>query len=66
MNEAANVLTKTGFPLGLENLETWGGILQTSTDKDFLTDYKSQRNSHKTLKKSGNFKQMLFIIFSDI
>ena len=34
--------------------------------REFLTDWKSQEKSHKTLEKPGNFIQMLLIIFSDI
>ena len=48
----------TGFPLKLENLEKWDGIFQS--------DWTSQGKSHKISEKSGNFSQMLSIIFSDI
>ena len=62
-----------GFPLGLENLENlekWEGIFQSGKSQGILIRLeksgKSQGKSHKILEKSGNFRQILFIIFSDI
>ena len=50
----------TGFPLGLENLEKWEDIFQSGKSQGILN----------RLEKSGkikqNFRQKLFIIFSDI
>ena len=46
-----------GFPLGLENLEKMG--------RHFPVREKSGK-SNKILENSSNFRQMLFIIFSDI
>ena len=43
----------SGFPLGLENLEKWEGI------------FKSGKITQDT-GKVENFRQMLFIVFSDI
>ena len=63
-------LSHSGFPLGLENLEKWEGIFQSGKSQGILIRLeksgKSQGKSHKILEKSGNFRQILFIIFSDI
>ena len=46
---------------GLENLENGKGF----SVRVFWTDWKNQGKSHN-IEKSENFRQMLFIIFSDI
>ena len=60
----------SGFPLGLENLEKWEGIFQSGKSQGILIRLeksgKSQGKSHKILEKSGNFRQILFIMLSDI
>ena len=50
-----------GFPFGLENLESCQGNV-----RELPTDWKNQGKSHKILENSGNFKQLLFVIFGDI
>ena len=56
-----------GFPLGLENLEKWEGIFQSGKSQGILNRLeksgKSQGKSHKILENSGNFRQILFVIF---
>ena len=42
-----NILSFTGFPLGLENLEKWEGIFQSGKSQGILN----------RLEKSGNFTQ---------
>ena len=57
----------SGFPLRLENLEKWEGIFQSGKSQGILTRLeksgKSQGKSHKILENSGNFRQLLFVIF---
>ena len=62
--------TKTGFPLGLENLENlekWEGIFQSGKSQGILMRLeksgKSQGKSHKILENWRNFRQMLFVTF---
>ena len=61
---------RPGFPLrleNLENLEKWEGIFQSGKSQGILTRLeksgKSQGKSHKILENSGNFRQILFVIF---
>ena len=59
-----------GFPLGLKKTGKPRKIGRAFSSqgkvREFLTDWKSRGKSGKKLGKSGNFRQMLFIIFSDI
>ena len=60
----------TWFSHGLENLEKWEGVFQSGEYVGILNKLqilgKSQGTLHKILKDSGNFRKMLFVIFSDI
>ena len=49
----------TGFPLRLENGKAFSSQGKV---REFPTDWKSQGKSYKILEKSGNFRQMIFII----
>ena len=64
------LLRYSGFPLrpeNLENLEKWEGIFQSQGILIRLEKSgKSHGKSHKILENSGNFRQILFVIFSDI
>ena len=51
------VPTQTGKP---------GNVGRYFPVREFCTDWKSQGKPHKILGKSGNFRKMLFVIFSDI
>ena len=53
----------SGFPLGLENLEKWEGIFQSGKSQGILNRLEKSGKSHKILENSGNFRQILFIIF---
>ena len=48
------LVTSSGFPLGLENLEKWEGIFQSGKSQGILTRLeksgKSQGKSHKILE----------------
>ena len=65
--ENATQIHYSGFPLGLENLEKWEGIFQSGKSQGILNRLeksgKSQGKSHKILENSGNFRQILFVIF---
>ena len=57
------VLSFSGFPLGLENLENlekWEGIFQSGKSQGILNRLeksgKSQGKSHKILENSGNLR----------
>ena len=72
MNPSQQVWSLTGFPLGLEkleNLEKWEGIFQSGKSQGILNRLeksgKSQGKSHKIWEKSGNFRKILFVFFSD-
>ena len=58
--------TSAGFPLRLENLKNGKAFSSQGKEGEFLKDWKSQGKSHKILENLGNFRQILFVIFSDI
>ena len=67
---ASSACICTGFPLGLEkleNIEKSEGTFQSGKSQGILNRLeksgKSQGKSHKILEKSGNFIQILFVIF---
>ena len=55
-----------GFPHGLENLEKWEGIFQSEKSRGILNRLEKSWKSYKIPENSGNFRQILFVIFSDI
>ena len=57
--EAQEFLLMTHFCLGLRNMDKLEGIFQSRK-------LEHTGKSNKILKKSGNFKQMLYIILTDI
>ena len=53
-------MNKTGFALGLENLEKWGGIFQSGKSREILNRLeKSGKITQNTGKTSGNVRKML-------
>ena len=67
MNEAANVSTKTGFPLELENLETWEGIFQSLKSQRILN--RLEKSASITKKNNGKVREFqtdVVYYFSDI
>ena len=50
----------------LENLENWKAFSSQGKVREFWTGWTSQGKSHKILENLGSFRQMLFVIFSDI
>ena len=50
------------------DMKTWKNVKAFSSQgkvREFWTEWKSQGKSHKILKSSWNFREVLFVIFSD-